>query len=118
MKRTLKIAGLVLATLVVAGAALADLRFHGVLAGPGSTQWHSVYMQAGRRYKFEIHPHNDDLRVRFRLYRTGPFSLVKEKFANEAEERLGYRPMISGTYWVEVKSLNVASNYRLDLDED
>ena len=118
MKRMLKLAGLGLATLVLAGAALADLHLNGNLSGPGAVRWHSVQMQAGRRYTFELDPENDDLRVNFKLYKASPFVLVKEKYANEDEERLGYRPTVTGTYWLKVTSLNAASRYELEVDEE
>src|SRR5262245_48065733 len=111
MKRILKLGGLALATLVLAGAALADHHFHGTLSGPGAVRWHAVHMEAGRRYMFEIDPENDNLRVNFKLYKASPFTLVKEKYANEDEERLGYRPTVTGTYWLKITSLNAASRY-------
>jgi hypothetical protein len=118
MKRMLKLAGLALATLALGGAALADLHFNGHLPGAGAVRWHSVHLTAGKRYWFKFDPENRDLRVNMKLYKASPFVLVKEKYANEAEERMGFRPTVAGNYWMKLTSLNAASPYELELEED
>jgi hypothetical protein len=115
--KTKRIGAMVLATLSLAGAALAaGQKFAGFLQ-PNQLRGHFVTLAPGQPNEIEVRGFEKNAAFQLRLLGAG--QILKEKVSDDREVKMRFNPPTAGTFIVQVRNLsNEATGYELRVKAD